>query len=137
MANSPYAGSAMYLGWVYSGGTVEIHTNYRNFSWTPSLNWIDATAGADTFETLLASYGTGADITATVVGQVSGTVILTACARQTAGSLVYGPEGNSTGMKKYTIPATAAGPQFNEVYNDINEITLQWRQTSAHAEAAF
>jgi len=137
MANNPYAGSALYLAWVYSGGTVQIETNFRNFSWPQDLNYIDATAGADTFEVLLDSYGTGGDITATVVGQVSGTVILKACAKKTKGTLIYGPEGNSTGNIKYTIPATAKGPQFSQVYNDVNEITLAWRQTADHVQAAF
>jgi hypothetical protein len=137
MANNPYAGSALYLAWVYSGGTIALHTNFRNFTWATDLNYIDATAGADTYETLLASYGTGQDFTATSVGQVDGSAILNACARATKGSVLYGPEGTATGKIKYTIPATAKGPSFNQVYNDINEITLAWRQTSVETKGTF
>jgi hypothetical protein len=137
MPNSPYAGSAMYLGWVYSGGTVEIHTNFRNFNWSHDLNYIDATAGADQYEVLLGSYGTGQDITATVVGQVGGSVILTAAGRNVAGTLIYGPEGNATGKLKYSIPATSKGASFSQAYNSVNEITLQWRQTSVETEGVF
>lgn len=137
MSNTPYAGSALYLAWVYSGGTVAIETNFRNFNWPQDLNYIDATAGADTFEVLLDSYGTGGDITATVVGQVDGTAILQACAKKTAGTLLYGPEGSDTGKIQYSIPATAKGPQFNQVYNDVNEITLAWRQTADHTQSSF
>ena len=134
---SEYAGSAMSLDWIYSGGTVELEADYRTFNWAPTLNYIDATAGQDTFESLLASYGTGPEITCTLVAQADGTALLTALARQTAGSLVYGPEGTATGKTKYTIPATSAGPQWSQVFNDVTEITAQWRQTSVEAGTVF
>ena len=134
---SEYAGSAMSLDWIYSGGTVGLEADYRTFNWAPTLNYIDATAGQDTFEVLLDSFGTGPEITCTLVAQADGTALLTALARQTAGSLVYGPEGTATGKTKYTIPATSAGPQWSQVFNDVTEITAQWRQTSVEAGTVF
>ena len=47
MADNEYAGSAMYLAWIHPGGTTTLQTEFRNFSWQPTLNFIDATAGAD------------------------------------------------------------------------------------------
>jgi len=132
-----FAGSALYLAWVYSGGTVQLETDFRGFSWTPTLNWIDATAGADTYEELLPSYGTGVEIPVTMVLQQDGTALLAAIARQTAGSLIYGPEGTATGKKKYTIPATSAGPQFNQPFDDIVELTANFRQTAVEAGTVF
>lgn len=134
---SAFAGSAMYLGWVYSGGTVQLETDFRTFSWTPTLNFIDATAGADTYEELLASYGTGVEIPVTMVLQADGTALLTALTRQTAGTLVYGPEGTATGKVKYSIPATSSGPQFSQPFDDIVEITANFRQTAVEAGTAF
>jgi hypothetical protein len=136
MANTPYAGSAAYIAWVYSGGTITFDY-WRNFTWAVDLNYIDATAGADTFEVLVAGHGTGQDFTCTYVGQQNGTAILTALARQTAGTVIYGPEGTATGKAKYTIPATSKGPSFNQSYNDINEITFAWRQTAVETLGAF
>ncbi len=132
-----FAGSAMYLAWVYPGGTVTLQGDFRTFSWSPSLNWIDATAGADTFEELLPSFGTGADITCTMVMQAGGTALLAALDRQTAGTLIYGPEGTATGKVKYTIPATSAGPQFSQPYNDVVELTASFRQTGAETRSTF
>jgi len=132
-----FAGSALYLAWVYSGGTVQLETDFRGFSWTPTLNWIDATAGADTYEELLPSYGTGVEIPVTMVLQADGTALLAAIARQTAGTLVYGPEGTATGKKKYTIPATSSGPQFNQPFDDVVELTANFRQTSVEAGTVF
>jgi len=134
---SAFAGSALYLGWVYSGGTVQLETDFRNFSWTPTLNWIDATAGADSYEELLPSYGTGVEIPVTMVLQQDGTALLAAIARQTAGTLVYGPEGTATGKQKYLIPATSSGPQFNQPFDDIVELTANFRQTSVEAGTVF
>jgi hypothetical protein len=134
---SAFAGSQLYLAWVYPGGTQTLTGDFRTFSWTPNLNWIDATAGADTFEEMLPSYGTGSDITCTMVMQVGGTAILAALDRQTFGTLVYGPEGNTTGMIKYSIPATSAGPSYNQPYNDIVEVTATFRQRSAETRGAF
>lgn len=137
MANNPYAGSALHADWVYSGGTIVLSTNFRNFSWATDLNYIDATAGADTYEVLLGSYGTGQDFTMTSVGQVNGTAILNALARNTKGTVRYGPEGTASGKIRYLIPATSKGPSFNQVYNDVNEITLAWRQTSVETKGSW
>jgi hypothetical protein len=126
-----YAGSAMVLRWVTTAGTTLLNTDSRNFSWSPSLNWIDATAGADTFEVMLPSYGVGAEISATLVAQTAGSALVSAVARQVAGSLVYYPAGTASGMIYYTIPATSAGPQWSSPFNDVTTITANFRQTSA------
>ena len=132
-----YAGSAMSLDWIYSGGTVSLEGDFRTFNWSPSLNWIDATAGQDTYEVLLPSYGTGADITCTLVAQSDGTALLTSLDRQTAGTLIFGPEGTVSGKVKYTIPATSAGPQWSTPFNDVTEITANWRQTAVETRTTW
>lgn len=134
---SEYAGSVMYLGWVYSGGTVTFHADYRTFSWAPTLNWIDATAGSDPFEHLLPSFGVGSEFGADCLLQAGGTAVLIALARGTGGTVVYGPEGTASGKIKYSIPATASGPQFNQSYNDVSMFRANWRQTAVEARAAF
>jgi len=128
-----FAGSAMVLRWVTAAGTTLLNTDFRTFSWTPSLNWIDATAGADTYEVLLPSYGVGAEIPVTLVAQSAGSALVTALARQTAGSLVYYPAGTASGMIYYTIPSTSAGPQWSSPFNDVTIITASFRQTSVES----
>ena len=125
-----YAGSAMVLQWKTTSGTTLLNTDFRTFSWTPSLNWIDATAGADTYEVLLSSYGVGAEIPITMVAQSAGTLLLTELVRQKAGSLVYYPAGTGSTNIYYTIPATSAGPQWSSPFNDVTIITASFRQTS-------
>lgn len=128
MADNEFAGSAMYLAWLYSGGTVELQSDFRQFDWSPTLNFIDATAGADTYERLLPSFGTGGDITLNMVAQTDGTVLAAALARQTQGTLLYGPAGTIDNRIAYSIPAYAQGPQWNQPFNDVVEMNVSFRQ---------
>jgi hypothetical protein len=125
-----FAGSAMILQWKTTSGTTLLNTDFRTFSWTPSLNWIDATAGADTFEKLLPSYGVGAEIPITMVAQSATGTLVAELARQKEGSLVYYPAGTGSSNIYYTIPATSAGPQWSSPFNDVTIITASFRQTS-------
>lgn len=132
-----YAGSAMYLGWKYSGGTIAIHTNARSFAWAPGMNFIDATAGADTYEVLLVSYGTGGEFSTETLAQTAGTLLAAAVARGTKGTVLYGPEGNASGKLRYSIPAFSTGPQWNSPFNDVTTLTINWRQNAAETRGTF
>jgi hypothetical protein len=130
MADNEYAGSAMYLAWVYSGGTVTLQSDFRTFNWSPTLNFIDATAGADTYERLLPSYGVGGDITLNMLDQ-AGTIGVTmgsALARATQGTLVYGPAGTADNYIAYKIPAYSQGPQYNQPFDGVVEMNCNFRQ---------
>jgi hypothetical protein len=137
MANNEYAGSAMYLQWVSSAGTVTLQDDFREFNWSPTLNFIDATAGADTYERLLPSYGVGGDITLTMVSQYDGTALLTALARQIQGTLIYGPSGTANGYVAYSIPAYSQGPQFSQPFDDVVELSVNFRQYAAETRSTW
>ena len=132
-----FAGSALYLGWSHSGGTVVLKTNYRSFSWAPTLNFIDATAGADTYETLLTSYGTGGEFSCETLAQTGGTALAAALDRQKKGTVIYGPEGSVSGSLRYLIPAYSTGPQWNQPFNDVVTLTANWRQYAAETRGTF
>jgi len=135
MADKEFAGSALYLAWVYSGGTVTLQGDFRNFSWAPTLNFIDATAGADTFEHLLPSFGTGADIPVEMVAQSDGTALATALARQTQGTLLYGPAGTADNAIAYKIPAYSQGPQWSQPYADVVMMNCNFRQYAVEVQS--
>jgi hypothetical protein len=135
MANNEFAGSAMYLAWVYSGGTVTLHADFTQFDWSPSLNFIDVTAGADTYERLLPSYGVGGDMTLNTYAQSDGTALATALARQTQGTLVYGPAGTANNAIAYSIPAYSQGPQWNQPFDGGVEMNCTFRQYAAESQS--
>ena len=58
MANE-FAGSALYAQWIWSGGTVQIDTDFRNWSYNDQGEEIDTTAGADSSRSQISSFDTG------------------------------------------------------------------------------
>jgi hypothetical protein len=134
---SSFMGSAMYLAWIHPGGTVRLDTKFRDFSWEPTTEWVDASGGADTFEDMLPGIGRGADIPYTCVMQSGGTALLTAVASRTRGTLLYGPEGTAVGTPKFTIPAYSGGPSIQQAYNDVVILTVNFRQNAAETVGAW
>lgn len=132
-----FSGSAMYLAWVYTGGTVLLNTDFRQFDWTPSLALIESTAGADTFREYISGIGEGGDISLSCVMQSAGTALITALARGNSGTILYGPEGTATGKPKSTIPAISKGPAYSQPYDDVVEFKLSWQQSAAETNTTW
>lgn len=132
-----YAGSAMYLGWKYSGGTIALKPDFRTFGWAPTMNFIDATAGSDTYEQLIKSFGTGGEFSVELLAQTGGTALAAALDRGTKGTVIYGPYGNTAGYLRYLIPSYSTGPQWNSPFNDVTTVTANWRQYAAESRGTF
>lgn len=130
-------GSAGYLAWTQAVGTILFAGDFRNFNWSPTMDFIDATAGTDTFEVQLPSVGRGQEFAVNALWQAGSINFATACAMGNVGSFVYGPEGNAATKIKYTIPSYAMGLQWNQVYNDVVQYTASFRQSGAHAQGTF
>lgn len=132
-----FSGSAMYLAWVWTSGTVTLHGDFRQFDWTPTLSLIDSTAGSDTFREYIGGIGEGGDISLSTVLQTGSTALITALARGNAGTILYGPEGTATGKPKSTIPAISKGPAYSQPYDDIVEFKVSWQQSAAETQATW
>lgn len=132
-----FSGSAMYLAWVWTGGTAVLNTDFRQFEWTPSLALIESTAGADTFREYISGIGEGGDISLSCVMQSAGTALITALARGNAGTILYGPEGTATGKPKSTIPAISKGPAYSQPYDDVVEFKVSWQQSAAETNTTW
>lgn len=118
MADNEYAGSAFYATWVYSGGTVTMSGDQRNFTYTPAQEFIDSTAGADSYRRRLESFK---DATATIdsLAQTDGTALVTGCEEGTSGTLTFGEAGTATGRVKTIMPARSMGVTRTAPYNDV------------------
>lgn len=126
-----FSGSAMYLAWVYPGGTVTLHGDYRQFDWTPTLSLLDSTAGADAFREYLSGVGEGGDIGLSCVMQGDGTALIGALGRGNEGTIYYGPEGTAVGAPRAIIPAISKGPAYSQPFDDITEFKVAWQQSAA------
>src|SRR5512139_2745862 len=132
-----FSGSAMYLAWVYTGGTIALNTDFRQFDWTPTLSLIDSTAGSDSFREYITGIGEGGDISLSMVLQTGSTALISALARGTNGTLLYGPEGTATNKPKSTIPAISKGPSYSQPYDDIVEFKVSFQQSAAETNASW
>ncbi len=132
-----FSGSSLYMAWVYSGGTTTLHGSFRQFSYQPSLNLIDATAGSDSFRQYIGGIGEGGEVSWTSVMQAAGTALITALTRGNVGTLLVGVEGTATGKPKLTIPAISRGPQYSVAYDDVVEFSCSWQQSAAETAATW
>lgn len=132
------AGTSAYILWCYSGGSIALNTDFRTFTWSPTLEFIDSSAGADTFKEYITGIGVPGDFSVEMVYQgTSNNTITTNLAQGSAGSLIYGPEGSTAGRIKFTIPATSKGLQWSQPYQDVITMTGSWQQTAQHTQGTF
>lgn len=136
MGDNEFVGKECYVQWVTSSGTVELYTDARNFSYTPSIEYIDRTAGADASRKRLTSFKDG-NATLEMLAQSDGTAILTLCAEGTHGTLTWGPAGTATGKPKRYCAAYAGGVQEANPYNDVATWTITWQQDGDRTDGAW
>jgi hypothetical protein len=125
MADNEFAGSALYAHWIWSGGTVVLSTESRNFSYTASIDYIDATAGADATRRRLASFK-DATVSLSMVAQTDGTALIASCAEGNNGTLIFGEAGTATNSPKTTLPCRANGVSRSVPYADVVTYDITW-----------
>ena len=133
---SAFAGSSLVVDWIQIAATTTLTGDQRSFSMTPSIAFIDETAGADshkkyipsikdssaTFEAVLQA-GTGAGGTS-----VFGGTILT---EGNLGTLLIYPEGTAAGKTKYTWQCYSQGVSMTMPYADVISVTVNFQGNSA------
>lgn len=138
MADAEYVGSAMVAQWITSAGTVTLNTDYRSFSYNPSIEVIDATAGADTGRRRIKSFSDG-QVTCSHLLQsgTAGTAVLYSLVVGTSGTIVYAPAGTASGNWKQTIPCFVVSNTFNSAYNDVTSCDTTWQQDGAASGTVY
>ena len=126
-----YAGSAVVVQWIWSGGTLLMSPETRTCTVTPSQDTIDATAGQDTSKQFLSSF-TSWDVSWDGVAQngTAGTVYATALQPGNLGTLNIGPYGTAGSALKYSMPAFAKGAAITMPYADVTTISTSWQTSS-------
>lgn len=132
-----FLGTTAVLLWATSSGTTAMQGDYRTFAYTPSIDFLDETAGADTSIQRIPYMKDGQ---ATFTGLIQagtmagGTVMAAACVEGQLGTLIWSPEGTTAGKPKYTIPAYSQGAQLSWSYNALSEISVTWQQNGPRTE---
>lgn len=128
MADKEIVGNVLSAQWIYSGGTVALETESRNFTFSESGETIDATAGPDAYRRKLASFG-NATASMTMTAQSDGTALLSALKYGTKGTLIFGEGGTATGKPKTTLPCMSMGVNRTVPYNNVVTYDLSWEST--------
>jgi hypothetical protein len=131
-----YAGSALSLVWVYSGGTVSLAGDFRTFTSSPQTDLYEQTAGSDQYKTYIAGVRTlTCDVS--LVAQADGTVLVTALREATPGTLTVGPEGTATGKIKEIYPCFSMGIVRNQPYNNVVEYNVTFQMNGQPSYTVF
>ncbi len=129
------AGPTMVLSWIYSGGTIALQGDYRTCTWSPSVAYVDSSAGSDTHVRRLTALK---DSTAavTLVAQTGGTSITAALQPGTGGTLIIQPEGTAIGNRRITHLCYADGASTAHPYADIVAISCGFTGNGAFTDSA-
>lgn len=124
-----YSGKNLAFQWHTGGGTVTLHTNYRTWTVNESADEIDAGAGADAAKTFLAGPYERSGVLE-FLPETAGTATYVKLAVQTDGTVVWGPEGSTTGKEKRSATATILGRDDNYSYNQVATLQIRFRLNS-------
>ena len=130
------AGPTMVLSWIWSGGTTSLAGDYRTCSWNPSVDYVDSSAGSDTYKGRLTALK-DATAAVTLVAQTAGTALNAALAPGAAGTLIIAPEGTASGKRKITFPCYSDGATYEHPYADIVAISVGFTGNGAHTDGAY
>ena len=120
------AGPTMVMTWTATVGTTlgttTLAADYQTCTWSPTVAYAEASAGADTQVARLAALK---DATAaiTLVTQTGGTSLKNALQPGQAGTLVIQPEGTAVGKRIITFPSYCDGAKCDFPYATVAVIS--------------
>jgi hypothetical protein len=126
-----FYGSALIVQWVGTGGTIDISADYRNLSFSPTIQMDDKSTGSETVKTYLTGQK---DYTVTYKGLYQtgtagiGSATEDALGEGKVGTVYCYPLGSAaTPNRKYTFPVISQGIQQNWVYNALTELNVSFQ----------
>jgi hypothetical protein len=129
-------GSALYLCWAAgtTGGTVVLNGDYRTFTYTPSVQLVEDTAGTDQANTYMPGIRSGQATFSGLLQAGSWASWGTAFKEGYIGTLIKAEEGTAVGKLIGTIPAICQGAVNSMAYNDMVSVSISWQQNGLRTE---
>ncbi len=134
---SEFAGSSLVAQWVQAAATTTITGDHKSFSYTPSINLIDATAGADANKTYIPGVKDGTWTFNAILQAGSGaggTLTYSTLAEGNIGTLIVMPEGTAAGKTRHSYPSISQGAAFSMPYDNVVEVTVNGQQNGPRVE---
>lgn len=123
-----FTGKDLVVTWSSLAGTITMNTDFQTFTYNPSIDFHEQTAGGDTSKTRIAGLKDGAASYKGLMQAGSLPAWGTALALGTYGTITYYPEGTAGGKYAGTIPALCQGMQQTYTYNALVEANVSWLQ---------
>ena len=130
MAENNIVGKDAVISWVWTGGTVNLATDYRSVSVKENVDTAETTAGADTHKTFLPTIKS-ASIDYSGLFPTGGTVLYAALAAGMSGTLTVAPEGTATGKVTHAYPAISLGATYDTPYADVVTVNCTFQSNGA------
>jgi len=129
-----YVGSSLVVNWWYTTGTIAMQGDYRTFTYTPSVEYYDETAGADTARQRIKGFKDGQAQFSGLLQAGSALAWGTAFVEGASGTLTWGPEGTAAGKWVGTAGFLSNGIVQNITYNDLTEVNITFQQNGPRTE---
>lgn len=125
-ASTKYRGTALYVIWIGTGGTVDLTGDSRVFTVPEEANQIDVTTRGDTAKRFLTDFPSISPTLSGLDGAGSGSAswLWDTLSIGDSGTLRWGPEGTASGYRRRTMPAIVKSKNFNSPYDGAVEWTL-------------
>ena len=130
------AGSALYLEWVHAAGTTVLNADFKDWNYSPSIDYVEDTAGADTHKHYQPGLKSG-QASLNFIHQAGGSVILNALKEGTEGTLIWGPEGTAAGKPKKSMAAICGGAVTTQPYADVVSVAVTWQQNGERTDGSY
>jgi hypothetical protein len=137
MSTNSYSGSALVVTWFQGSGTNVISGDQTAFDYTPSIDLIDQTSGADANKQYLSSVKDGQASMSSYFQtgtNARGTVTWSTLTEGNVGTLQWQPEGTAAGKPKYSMPAISKGVGISYPYADKVVASASWQQNGTRTE---
>jgi len=136
MANE-FVGSALIATWTTASATIQLDTDARNFNYTPSIAFIDATAGADQNMQRVNSFKDGQITCDMLMLNSIASATVAAFDEGTNGTVIFAPAGSAAGKLKYTVPAICMGCTQAVPYNDVVTMSVTFQQNGVRVLGTY
>ena len=130
MAENNIVGKDAVISWVWTGGTINLATDYRSVSVKENVDTAETTAGADTHKTFLPTIKS-ASIDYSGLFPTGGTALYAALAAGMSGTLTVAPEGTASGKVSKAYPAICMGATYDTPYADVVTVNVTFQSNGA------
>ena len=126
-----YRGNNWFGQWVYPGGTVIISGDQTEFTVDRNTQQIDATAGSETDRAYLNGLGDAKFTLKIYETGAAGSALAAALKNGVAGTLIYGTQGSTAGLPKFSHAANVSNHKADVKFDDKVMLDISFQGTGA------